>query len=90
MAAIRNGKIQSNDRFGLKFEAKVRNYLISSKKNFVEIVDKIMSTTSTSTFLPNFIEEMGYLIAITQYSKSFAFPSFPVSFLYILLFSFEV
>lgn len=38
----------------------------------------------------DFIGEMAYLTAIIQCSKSFAFPSFPVSFLNNLLFNFDV
>ena len=38
----------------------------------------------------DFIGKMTYLTAIIQCSKSFALPSFPVIFLYNLLFSFDV
>lgn len=73
-----------------KFGAKVINKPNSAKKNVVEMIDKKFSITSTSSLFADNIGKNDYFIVIIQCSKSLAFPSCPVSFLYSLFFSFEV
>ena len=65
-------------------------FFISSIKNAVKVVDKMMSIALTGSNTTGFIVETVYLMDMIQCSKSFALPLFPVNFLYNLLFNLDV